>query len=620
MRGIGIKKSGLIAAFFLLSISSATTAAEVYAVVTGQNIAERLKLAAVAGHLDQSPVWHALLHAKNGHPNIHDANFLLSLPDFSPLEELQKTIDFLYRGEPENVCRFPARYLWLQKQLTAPELPLAACPDVIEFRQKAPLDEIALVFASENIAQPASMLGHAFLKFSGKNEQGQEVSHAISFYTDANTLNLPRLLFDSLIIGKKGYFSLSPYPEKQQRYLDEEQRSIWEYQLVLDKFQKELIRLHLLELKQSRLTYFFQKYNCATLLDFILGLSGKPIPDSGWWVTPKGLIKNAYQAGLIDGTRVLTPSRWLVRALAEQVPVSEQRSLRDQVRQGNVANHIDYSGSTSAFIRLELTREYNRYVYLNGELDKNIWGVNEHALDVAKTRSFPEMALTADQRYNPINAPGESQIFLATQNDAGEAALAFTVLPISHTLSDDNRNYTSETSLQLFSPTFKLTLPSSRLTLDRLVIYDAESLMPYDELTGGISGRFHLAVEPQKNSRLEARHILAISGALGLTRRIEQDIDFYSLAGGGLGYTGTYISPYTTIEAGAILRELWDMKSLLSLTHTNNQIDGGAHYYSINFDHSKFIDRTLTVNLDWKWDFNNQHQQHFIAIGLKKIF
>lgn len=469
-------KSGLVAAFFLLYLQLASASAPPISEDVGLHAADQINAAAKAGQIYKSPVWSALLHASNGHPNIADANFLLSLPNFSLESELRQTIDFLYRGEQSNVCRFPARYLWLRKQLDAPELPLDECKDIVEFRQKAPLDEITLVFASETIAQPASMLGHAFLKFSGKNAQGQQVSHAISFYTDADTINLPKLLFDSLVIGKKGYFSLSPYNEKQQLYVDDEQRNLWEYQLALDSFQKELIRLHLHELKQSQLIYFFHRYNCATLLDFILQLSGKSIPDTDRWVTPKDLIKHAQQAGLIADTRVITPSHWLVRTLADQVTAIEQQSIKKQVQSGTVADGLDRSGSESAFIRLELARAYNQHAYLKDNLDKRLWLVNDRDLAVIKRESFPDKSLNTDNRYNPINTPGDSQIALAIQHDKDGDALSVTVIPVSHTLNDDNRNYASETSLQLLAPTIKIPLNNGRPKLDRLTIYDMQSL------------------------------------------------------------------------------------------------------------------------------------------------
>lgn len=615
-----LRKSGLVAAFFVLQSMSASAIAVPHYEPATQNEIAQLKVDAVAKKLHQSPEWNGLLHANKGQSNIADNNFLLSLPTFSSAKELQKTIDFLYQGTPSQVCRFPARYLWLRQHLNAPELPLDACPEVIEFRQKAPIDEIKLVFASEMVAQPASMLGHAFLKFSGQNEQGQEVSHAISFYTDTNTYNLPKLLFDSMIIGMKGYFSLSDYNEKLQRYVDEEQRNLWEYQLSLSKFQKELIQLHILELKQTNLTYFFHKYNCATLLNFILTLSGKSISDSGWSMTPKDVIKNAQQAGLIIDTRVTTPSRWLYRALATQVPVMDQRTIRQHVRQGDIAEHLNISGSKSSFIRVELAHVYNQHAYLTGDLNKTIWLANDHAITAVKAQFYSNMTLSTGNTYNPINSPEDSQVSLSTQYDGAKASVAFTVLPASHTLNDDNRSYSSESSLQLFATTLTFPLNGEQPTLERITFFDMQSLVPYDEFTGGASTRFHIAVEPQKNSLLENSRVLVISGAYGLTKRVEEDVDLYSLGGGGVSFTGLNEYGYTTIEAGAVIREVWNMKSLLTLTRTDNQVDRNSHYYSVWLSQSKYLDKSNTLNMDFKCDFNNSYNKKIIALTLKRVF
>lgn len=615
-----IGKSGIVVAFFFCFFLPLHEARASLPDAFKPNLAEQLYEAAIVAKLDRSPVWSALLHAENGSPNITDPDFLLSLPSFSLLSELQQTINFLYLGERGNVCRFPARYLWLRQQLSAPYLPLDACQNVIEFRQKAPIEHIALVFASERISQPASMLGHAFLKFSGKNDSGQEVSHAISFYTDADTLNLPKLLFDSLIIGKKGYFSLSPYQEMQQRYVDEEQRNIWEYQLTLDRFQMELIRLHILELKQSHLTYFFQKYNCATVINYILALSGKRMQENGWWVTPKELIKNADHAGLIGETVAITPSRWMVRALADQVPIEKRNLIVRQVKKGIAASYLDHSGSESAFTQLELARAYNQYAYLSGELDKNRWIENDRTFAAVKDDYFPSMSLNTSDQYNPRYTPGENQISISAQNAYGLPALALTALPISHTLSDDNRNYAGESSLQLFATTLLLPMSGGRPMLDQLTFFDMESLMPYDEITGGSSSHFRIAVEPQLNSQLDVNHVFETSGSFGLTKRFAQDVDIYSMGGGGVGYTGVSGFIYTTFEAGMIMREVWDMKSWLSLTRINSQVDSGTHYCKLALVQSKFIDSTHSLIFGWERDFNNQNQTNAIVLTLKKIF
>lgn len=616
------KKGGIIAAFFyLFQIHMALAAGGAVTDDVGLlPLTEQLKTKALAEKLHQTSLWLALLHAENDHANIVDPNFLLSLPDFSPKKELQKTIDFLYRGERRNVCRFPARYLWLKQALSAPELPLDECPDIIEFKRKAPVDQVSIAFASENLAQPASMMGHVFLKFSGKNELGQETVHAISFYTDAQTLNLPKLFFDSMVIGKKGYFSLSPYVEKQQLYVDQEQRSIWEYQLLLDEQQKRLISLHLIELKQSHLTYFFQRYNCATVINFIVALSGKQMPDKKWWVTPRDVVKNASRTGLISSAKIITPSRWMVRALAAQIPHAEQTTIRDHVLQGDVARKIDLAGDESGFIRLEMARAYNQYAYLSGTLDHDRWLSNDRALSEKKALLFPDKFLRTDDRHNPVNAPGERQIAVFAQHGNGGDALGLTIGPVSHTLNDDNRSYASESGLQLFATTLRLPLDNTMPKLERFTLYSVQSLMPYDRLTGGISGRFGIALEPQRDSQLNIRRAFAISGALGLTIRIANDIDLYTLAGGGAGYTGNNAYLYSTLEGGALLRGMWDMKTIASVSRTDNQISSGTHYYTIILSQSKFINKEYSLNLNWQRDFNQQRERDIFSVGLKKTF
>jgi hypothetical protein len=561
-----------------------------------------------------------LLHSKNQHANIADTDFILSHDNFSLASELKKTIEFLYRGDPNNVCRFPARYYWLRSISNIPQLPLDSCPEVIEFRSKAPIDVISIVFASERVSQPASMLGHSFLKLNGKNANGIELRHAITFYTDINTYNLPKLLFDSLVIGKPGFFALSPYDEMQRRYVDEEQRNLWEYELKLTDSQKELIRLHLLELKSTKLTYFFQKYNCATLLNFIVSLSGKNMPENAWWLTPKDLMKNAQNAGLISNTRIITPSRWLFRSIATQVPVQEQRVIRQQVNQGKIDSNYFKSGGKKSFMQLELARAYNQYAYHAEELTRDVWATNEKDINAIKEQSFSEMFLTSNEKNNPINTPGDRQVSSSIQSDNDQSSILLNILPASHVLLDDNRSYAAETSLQLFAVSIKVPLYNEQPSLDRLIFFDMESLLPYDEFTGGSSTRLHIAIEPHKNAHLEKIQAFTIDGALGITSRIVPDIDLYSFVGGGVGHASQNGYLFSTIEMGAIIREVSDMKSLIAISRTNNQVDLRSDYYTAWFSHSKFLNSKNSFNLEWKVDFNKNSRRSLLSLTIKNIF
>lgn len=613
-----LKKSGLIAAFFLIMLVKIGFAEDL-SEKTQEPIANRLIQTASKMQLHKKAVWSSLLHAVDGRSSISDPDFILSLSNFSLENELQKTIIFLYQGDSGNVCRFPARYYWLKEMLDAPPLPVDACPDIAEFRLKAPTDEIDIVFASENLSQPASMLGHIFLKISGKNIIGHKKSHAISFYTDTDTINIPKLLYDSTVTGKNGYFTLSPYAEKIELYVDDEQRSLWEYRLLLNETQKELIRLHFSELKNVKFSYFFQKYNCATVINFIVCLSNNTGSCANKWVTPKDVIKNAHQLGLIAETHVITPSRWLVRALEEQISKPEQKNIKRQIEDGVITAIFGASGDQT-FLQLEFAKAYNQYAYQQNKINKSVWLKNEQELSATINTAHPDKILRGNDKFNPVNTPDDSQIVITGIVDDGKGVLGLTFLPVSHMLSDDNRAYASETELELFATTLHVPLQGRPPRLERFVLYDIQSLLPRDALTDGISGRFSVAYEPHYDNSLDKHQAVAVNGALGLTERLTCDLDIYGLVGGGIAYGRHHGYGYLTAEMGTIVREVWNMKSHLSYVLTLGQLETTANYSTFRFQQSKYLNKAHSVQLEWEKIFDEDNTRDTLLFSFKKIY
>ncbi len=147
-----------------------------------------------------------------------------------------------------------------------------------------------------------------------------------------------------------------------------------------------------------------------------------------------------------------------------------------------------------------------------------------------------------------------------------------------------------------------------------------QSIVPYNALTGGVSSRFHIAVEPHLNKQLSDNRSFAMSGGLGYTKRIVPDIDVYVLVGGGGACVKSHSYLYSTLEMGAILREVWNMKSLFTLIRTDSQVDAGSHFYTAVFSQSNYLSRSNTLNVDWKLHFNDQYKRNIIALTWKNIF
>src|SRR5690606_22751605 len=180
----------------------------------------------------------------------------------------------------------------LINELGYPENPLTSCESLQEFKKRAPFERVYLIFASENISIPSSMMGHVYLKFSGKNKEKKDLQHAISFYTDVDGFNCAKLVVESLILGKKGYYSLSPSEPIKEKYILQEGRNVWEFELNLTNYERNLLQYHLFELKRIKLTYHFHTYNCATLIENILFVTN-PVQDKfkTRWVYPLDVVR-----------------------------------------------------------------------------------------------------------------------------------------------------------------------------------------------------------------------------------------------------------------------------------------------------------------------------------------
>lgn len=622
-----LKKGGYQAAFFLQRIflfcftgvclihhcTFASTAITVEQIVTE----------AAKARLAEEPTWASLLHVADGKANIQNSDFLLSWPNFSLEQELSATIRFLYGGNKTRVCRYPARYLWIRKQIEAPELPIDACVELSEFKRRAPAHEIAVVFASENLAQPSSMMGHIMLKLSGASDEDdkKQVEHAVSFITDAGGLNLPKLFYDSMVVGKAGFFTLAPYDEKLQLYLREEQRSIWEYALQLNPAQRELIQAHLIELKQSKLTYFFQNYNCATVVDFIISIgAGQQLPVEGFWLTPKDVVKRAQALGLIKESRVVPPNRWLIRAIGEQLEPAERNAIKQHVDRFE-GLPSDSSNINTEFIRLQLAKAYHGYRIESSQVAGAHAEAYSDLLNQMSEKTFKDKRLEAISFKNPINTPQDSQFEFGILNRQHKNFLRLSFTPASHHLVDDNRQYFGESELLLFDISVLKNVSTREVELDRFTLYGAKSLISRDDMSGGVSGAIALGIEPQLDASFRRHQTTYLKGSLGITKRYWADIDITALMGLGTSFRSGQLNIYAQPEIGIIVRELFNMKLTASVAMMANALADQSRYLKYRVVQSKFFQKqNVSLHLTAEFEKQNRHHQHSLELSIKYLF
>lgn len=269
-------------------------------------LAEQLNLA-------QDDTFKRLLHYEDGTSLVKKGSpFFLSSDGYhNPEAELAATIQAFYkkdvRDDSHALCRFPARFSYLQKQLnlSVSDLPKPECKQYNEFRQKVRAQSVTLVFAAENNTSPSSMMGHLFLKLSGEND-GRRVEHAFSFFAkfpDENSI----LFYTQALFGNiDGTYILSPYSRKVSDYVFNEERPLWEFEITMEEDEKEQLLNHIWELKEKDIQYAFISHNCGKASVNLLQVSKpeiqvfqKPLQ------TPLGFIKHLDGQGFIQNITLI---------------------------------------------------------------------------------------------------------------------------------------------------------------------------------------------------------------------------------------------------------------------------------------------------------------------------
>ena len=96
------------------------------------------------------------------------------------------------------------KFFFKEKKVVHKEKFFKECKKLNFFLVNAPADEIKLIYASQNILSSTSMMGHAFITISGKNQKGESVSHALSYFGKIKKNNPFWLISTTNFVWKAG--------------------------------------------------------------------------------------------------------------------------------------------------------------------------------------------------------------------------------------------------------------------------------------------------------------------------------------------------------------------------------------------------------------------------------
>ncbi|MGE0763358.1 MAG: DUF4105 domain-containing protein [Bdellovibrionales bacterium] len=167
-------------------------------------------------------------------------------------------------------CAFPARKVILERLLNE-KFPDVACPDLQDWLGRIQADRVSIVYAGAYSGNPASILGHTFLRFYGQNQQsagraGQDLlSYSVGFLANPDPRDSKLVYSVKGLTGRyPGFYDIEPYYMKVGLYNNAESRDLWEWPLDYSADEVQLILKYLWELSfNSEFKYFFLDENCS---------------------------------------------------------------------------------------------------------------------------------------------------------------------------------------------------------------------------------------------------------------------------------------------------------------------------------------------------------------------
>jgi len=240
------------------------------------------------------------------------------------------------------LCRFPARFSWLDEQLhfDANRLPKPNCAGYKEFLSLVKPQGLTLVFSSYYLNNPASAFGHTFLRIDqslkSEDESRELLDYGVDYSANVDTGNAVLYAMKGLLGLFPGTFHRMPFFYKVREYSDYESRDLWEYDLSLTKAEVDRVVAHIWELGATYFAYYYLTENCSYHMLAALEVANPRLQ------LLKGLRKPVIPA---DTVKVLFKNPGLVRR------IKYRPSNRTQFRQRMAALTSDEEDAVALLMR-----------------------------------------------------------------------------------------------------------------------------------------------------------------------------------------------------------------------------------------------------------------------------
>ncbi|MDQ6980092.1 MAG: DUF4105 domain-containing protein [Ghiorsea sp.] len=346
--------------------------------------------------LAKQHTWQKLLHMdEETHRSMVDGKdfFLVEQGHEDAVAELGATVAMMDNVSDEKylqtICKYPARFFWLSKQLNRPEIEqhIQQCRKLQ--RWVANNDEVSLILVSGYLGNPASTFGHALLKIqsSQQNKQNILMDTAINYgaITPKNESTL-RYVYKGITGGYKATFLDKYYYTQELVYSQLESRDMWVYTLNLNEDKTKLLIYHVWELIGQKFDYYFLDENCAYQLADLLGLviEEPMVEDVAWYVPVESFrrleaIDNMYReqgrSKLIKSVTFIPSSQRKLNTILSKLNEKELDSMSKLMNEGSevTVEHVIRSLTQNEKIHvLDAGLSYYNYLLIKSGLKPSL--------------------------------------------------------------------------------------------------------------------------------------------------------------------------------------------------------------------------------------------------------
>jgi hypothetical protein len=522
-----------VAAVFLLAAFSPPAAAA----GDEQYLAE-LQQSARAARLAAQPYWHKLVHYERNAllpgvtSSVDDADFFLAAAGKTdPDAELDATLASFFTdaprlGEPPQ-CRARARYEWLRGKLAfdPARLPPQRCEKYEQWLEVVRPSAVALVFAANDLASPATMFGHTLLRVDrvGQGEDERLLAKAVNYAAEAPPMSSEvGYIIKALAAQYQGEYAVYPYHERVREYARVDYRDLWEYPVKLAPEEIERVFAHLWEMREVGSDYLFFTENCAYMLLALLDTANdawtlpREFDDAIRFVIPVDTVRAARDAGVL-GEPVFRPSqaRTLTRHFRE-LPAPHYRWVLEYARGDATLEDPRHAGAAERdrARMLEAAADYLLFLHQNGALDRGV------AIPRARAALSQRSALAARSEFAPVPRPAvspdrgheSSRFALGARRDEDDTAAALRIRAAYHDRLDPTAGFPAGGEIEFAE--LALLAGDDDVQVSELKVVGIQSVTPWDRAFRPWLWQAQTGLRRYGLDALAARHRGALGGYL----------------------------------------------------------------------------------------------------------